>query len=186
MYFVPQKGSWYRWAVHKKPLYRYGLTIGLLSIIGGGWYYFLNPLLESTIQYERATLTQLEQKRSEMVQNEHLVQKETAQLDELASDIDRMISNQKSIQQDQLSIVFDEAKKAGLSITSFIKEKEQKKEWRASTYHQLNATGSFGQCSQFLAALKNSSHMIQCKQLSINRTEGSSYALQCQLQFITV
>lgn len=184
MYFVPQKKGWYQRAVQVRPLYRYGWTIGLAVALGGGWYFLLNPWLEGAIQYERAAITQLEQKRGEMVHNEHLVQKQAVQAAQLESEINMLIANQKHNQQKQFSTIFDAAKQAGLSISSFTQEKENQKEWRKNSYKQLVATGSFGQCSQFLTALKKSSHMIQCKELSLTRTEGSNYTLQCQLQCV--
>lgn len=181
MYFVPHKGRLYRWAVNVKPIYRYSITFGCAGLLAGGWYFLASPWLESSIQYERAAITQLEQKRMEMIRSEHVIQDRVAQTDFFENKI-REMEHPKS--EDQFTFMFDAARNAGIEINSFTQEKEKRKEWRTASYKQLAATGTFDQCTRFLGAVKKSSHLIQCKQLSLNRTEGNKYALQCQLQFI--
>ena len=182
MYFIPEKGRFYRWAVHTKPLHRYMLTFGFLFLISCLWFVVINPWLTGLLQYEQAALHRAGQQRVEECVAERIIAQRDFQQEKLSKELSGLLAGHS--EQKQLAFVFDTAQKANLAINSFTHEKEKRKEWRTKEYKSLSAVGTFDQCMQFLAALQSSPHMIQCKQLALQRAE-SNCSFQCQLEFIS-
>ncbi len=184
VYFVPEKGRLYRWAVHVKPLHRYAATFVCVAFLGSAWFFVLNPWLIGLVQYEQATLNRAEQQKIEAWAAERSIKSSDLHVGKINREIKAIAQSMKA--HDQFAFVCDTAQKVGLQITAFAKEKEKQKEWRTKNYKSLSATGTLDQCKNFFSALAQASHMIQCKQLALQRADQGQFSLQCQLEFIAL
>ena len=182
MYFVPQKGKVYRWAVHSNPAYRYLFTCSAGLIIFGGYYFLLQPWLSGAVELKRAVLNRSEQQSVDMVSAERAINQFTNKFSDLKKQNAAVAENYP--EQDQLLFVFDAAEKAGLSLNSFAHAKEKKKGWKSKRYKSLQANGTFDQITKFLTSFSKDSHLIQCKQLALQRADNNLFTMQCQVEFI--
>ncbi len=184
MFFIPEKGRFYRWAVHTPALYRWGITLGLVAVLVVAWFFVLDPWLTGIVQYEQAALNRAGQQQSEALiasraskVHDMQLQKTNASIQELAGSVS---------ERDQIAFLFDAAQKAGVSIHTFTKEKDKQKEWRTKKYASLSASGRLDQFFSFFSAIADSSHMIQCKRLVLQRTDQNVFSAQCHLECITL
>ncbi len=203
MYFVPEKGRLYRWAVHIKPLYRYAATFGCVIFLGTAWFFVLNPWLVGVVQYEQAALNRAEQQKIEAWAAERSIKSADLHIGKVNREIQAITGSMAA--HDQFTFVCDAAQKVGLQITAFAKETLRsdfakastdkqaeddrdpaKKAWRTKNYKSLSATGTLDQCKNFLSALAHAPPMIQCKQLALQRADQGLFSLQAQLEFISL
>ncbi|EKD48398.1 MAG: hypothetical protein ACD_64C00336G0002 [uncultured bacterium] len=184
MYFIPEKGRFYRWAAHTRPLYRYAVTLGIIAGIAATWFFLIDPWFVGLVQYEQAALNRAEQEKREACSAERATTLRTVQIDKTQAALQQLAYNQKN--SDSIAVIFDTAQKTGLQINAFSKEKEKRKEWRAKQYVSLAGTGTMDQLLQFLSALADSSSMIQCKQLALQAAEQSLFSAQFQLECVSV
>jgi hypothetical protein len=193
MYFVPEKGRFYRWAVHVKSLHRYAGTLVCVALLSGTWFFVLNPWLVGLVQYEQAALNRAEQQKIEAYAAERGIKASNLHIHKTNREIEAIARSMAG--NDQFAFVCDTAQKVGLQINAFAKETLRqaqddrdlaKKAWRTKNYKSLSATGTLDQCRNFLAEVAHSSHMIQCKQLALQRADQGLFSLQCQLEFISL
>ncbi len=186
MYFIPQKNKWYSWAVHTRPLYRYGVTCGTVVLLLIGWRYGVYAWLDSAYLQQQAAIAQLQQQMMQLTQAQRVSNELTNTLPMLRKRLQEYIPpNKDEWQQQQFNYVMNEAQKAGIQITSYSDEKEKKKSWGFYRYIQLGLFGKLDQISRFLASLKQSPYMIQCSQIQSSRTEGDTFSASCGLKFMT-
>ncbi len=202
MYFVPEKGRLYRWAVHVKPLHRYAGTFACVAFLISAWFFVINPWLIGLVQYEQAALNRAGQQKIESYAAERSIKLSDLHIQKTNQEIQTIARSMTG--HDQFAFVCDTAQKVGLQITAFAKETlrpvyaeratpdtqdgrdSAKKAWRTKNYKSLSATGTLDQCQNFLAEFAHSSHMIQCKQLALQRADQGLFSLQCQLEFISL
>ena len=184
MFFVPEKGRMYRWAVHIKPLYRYAGTMCCVLGLIGACFFLLNPWLTSLVQYEHAMLNRAQQQIVEACIIERSIKAADLHLATIQHEMG--IIKHNMVHQDQFASVCDAAQKAGVQIIAFAHEKQKQKEWRTKSCKSLSATGTLDQSMRFLSELAHKSHMIQCKQLALQRADQGLFSLQAQLEFIAL
>lgn len=184
MYFIPEKGRFYRWAVHTRPLYRYGLTLGIVGGVLAAWFFLINPGFVGLVQYEQAALNRAVQEKQEACTAERVITLRSKQIEKADAAIQEIAHTQNG--QDQIAFLFDAAQKQGLQINAFSKEKEKRKEWRSKQYAALSANGSMQQFLDFFTTIAQSPHMIQCKQFALQSTEGSQFLGNFQLACVSL
>ncbi len=182
MYFVPQKGKFYRWAVHTNPAYRYLFSCCAASLIFSGYYFLLQPRLAAAVEMKRVMFNRYEQQSVEAILADRAINQFTSKLGDLKKQ--NTIVLEKYREQEQTLFLFDIAEKVGISIQSFAQAKEKQKDWRSKRYKLLQANGTFDQINRFLTQLSKDSHLIQCKQLALQRADQNKFTMQCQIEFI--
>lgn len=184
MYFIPEKGRFYRWAVHTRPLYRYGITVGILGALLAMWFFLLNPWLIGMVQYEQAALNRAVQEKQEACMAERVISLRSKQIEKMDAAICDIGRAQN--EQDKITFIFDAAQKHGLQIDAFSKEKDKCKEWRSKQYVSFSLNGTMSQFLNFFTAIAQSPHMIECKQLALQATETDRLAGNFQLACVSV
>jgi Tfp pilus assembly protein PilO len=184
MYFIPEKGRFYRWVVNTRPLYRYGITVGVLGALLVAWFFLLNPWLVGVVQYEQAALNRAVQEKQEACMAERLISLRSKQIEKADAAIQEIGRMQN--EQDQIAFLFDAAQTHGLQIDTFSKEKEKRKEWRSKRYVSFSAHGALPQFIDFFTTIAQSSHMIQCKQLALQASENDRLLGNFQLASVSL
>ncbi len=183
MYFVPEKGRIYRWAVYKSPIYRYALTCIVASMLLLVWFYLIRPLLAGSLQYRHAAHTRSIQQQEEM---KVLKQK----CETLSGHITRAREQSEKIESSvddakQLFFALKAIEAAGLHLQSCTETQRKTDSWCSKMYRTIVCTGTIDQCLAFLEYLSKNDKLIQCSAISLQAQEQNQYILQCQLQSIT-
>lgn len=184
MYFIPEKGRFYRWAVHTRPLYRYALTIGVVALFAVAWFFLIDPWFVGLVQYEQAALNRAVQEKQEACTAERVIILRSKQIEKADAAIQNIAQGQS--EQDQIAFLFDIAQKKGLQINAFSKEKEKRKEWRAKRYVSFSANGSMDQFLNFFSSMAESPHMIQCTQLALQAVDQTIFSANLQLECVSL
>lgn len=182
MYFIPEKGRFYRWVAHIPPLYRYGMTCAVVGALAAGWIFVLSPWLTSLVQFEQAAVVRATQQVSEDMAARAAIAQRDEQITKVNETMKRLSHEGKT--NDTVTSIFDAASKAHLLVNSFIQEKEVDKKWRLKKYASLAAHGTIQQQLAFLNTLQASKQMIQCTNYSMQRSDQDQFTMHCTLECI--
>ncbi len=181
MYFMPRGNKLYAFIVGIRPVYRYGLTLLLSSIISLVWlfgvYYSLDDIInryQCDIKTFKEQITVLQQTKKDCKQLDKSLQ-------QLHHTLTKKAEEQSSTHnvQSYVNFIIQQAYQANLSLNSCTIENEVDKRWYYTYRLVSNFKGNIQQIINFFNTLRASHMMLQSNRMHLVSIDEHVLDLTC-------
>ena len=179
MYFIPQKGKLIRWAAHIRPIYRYTCTFICVGGIVAVWVFCAEPWLAGLVQLEEQAFQKVVREKQEACTAERLIAQQSKQLEKTDGALQEIVH--APARQEHTAFLLQAAQENGVDITSFVRQKALKKEWKTIKNFSLSAQAPLENIFGFLKSIAQSRHAIKCSDLSIQPFDATNHMVTFQL-----
>lgn len=189
MYFIPQKNNrFYAWAVRKRPLYRYTITVCVAGIIILGWFYGMYGWVEKVIDERQKEVERMQEQCMQLTHSRAMCCQLVTRVQEMREKMRTQVMHEtvQRLFHDYAMFVLDSAKKTGLRLTSYSSFSCKDQGWCVKNAARFNFQGNFVCMTRFFDTLKKSKKMIECKNIALTRIGRDLYTIAVSIDFSAI
>lgn len=173
-WFIPRNKKWYARLASLSMAMRLAISIGLLLIIAGLWYYLLYSPLQSARAYYQMQLLEIQNKKRDLSHSQELLDTTRAQLLSIQAQTSHPAHTAAMNQQDTLLHLVSTARAKGLTVNACDLLKKD-------TVEQLtfNARGSYEHICNFFQTIAQENSGLSCDQLDLAAGKTGQLQVRC-------
>ena len=186
MYFIPRNNQFYSFIAHRRPFYRYMLTLFVISFIFVFWIVGLYFPLGARIDYSLTELTKLRTQCQQINKAKRSCVQLESSLQTLHGDVrfNEPEKITKNSLQSNLLLILDQAKNTGLALNHYTMDKKIDDQWAKKNNAHFTFTGNLKQIMDFLKQLKKTDRLLGYDYFSLKNVGRDSFRMVITLNII--
>jgi len=183
MYFLSRHNRLYAVFAPIRPVYRYCITMLVLTLVVYGWFTWIYSPLNASIHSCMQKCSKLEQDQQAAQQ----IAPSSARLEKIVHDMANSLSSKNKPEYNQvLPTLLNSIQQAHLKLIACTIEKDIQKEWYILQQIAIDCNGSLKNSVQLFTLIAQQTLPLSVEQVTLTTANNQNYNLHLMLSLVTV